>query len=124
MLVLMPVLGDILGVGGCELVLIFAVVLILYGDKHLLGIARGLGKGFFQFRKNFDEVSHDAGESLGGIYGKPAAEALTPDNQTGEFYDPAVFHREERPNRMRVRRWLRWWRSIWHSVLKRRRASQ
>jgi hypothetical protein len=45
-------------------------------------------------QSNRESASFDAGESLGGIFGKPAAEALTPDNQTAELYDPAAFHDE------------------------------
>ena len=111
---------------GWEVVLMLAVVLVLLGARHLPWIARGLGEGLFQFRKRFDQEARDAGKSLGGIYGKPAAEALTPDNQTAELYDPAAFHREKRSGsatkRMRFRRWLRLWRVIWHSVFKRLHA--
>ena len=118
MLLSMPILADILG--GWEVVLILAVALILFATKHLPKFSRGLREGLSEFRKQSDQAAHDAGESLGGIYGKPAAEALTPDNQTAELYDPAVFHREERTNhstkRIRVRRWLRFWRLIWRSV--------
>jgi len=120
MIVVMPVLGAILE--GWEVVLILAVVLILGGAKHLPKIGRGLGEGFFHFRKGCDQEARNAGESLGGIYGKPAAEALAPDNQTAELYDPAVFHREQRTNRatkrMRLRRWRRLWRLIWNFILK------
>jgi sec-independent protein translocase protein TatA len=112
--------------GGWEVVLILAVVLILFGAKRLPELARGLGEGFSRFRKEFDQEAHDAGESLGGIYGKPAAQALTPDNQTAELYDPAVLHNEERtgrtPKGVRFRGWRRLWRLIWHSVLKRLKA--
>ena len=121
MLVLMPMLAEFLG--GWEVVLILAVVLILVGAKHLPKIGRGLGEGFFHFRKACDQEARDAGKSLGGIYGKPAAEALTPDNQTAELYDPAVFHRQDwtgrATKRVRFRHWLRLWQLIWHSVLKR-----
>src|SRR5437667_9828489 len=107
MLMLMPMLADFLG--GWEVVLMLAVVVILFGAKHLPKIARGLGEGLMQFRKGIDQEAHDAGESLGEIYGKPAAEALTHDNQTAELYDPAAFDREERAGRatkwMRLRRW-------------------
>ena len=124
MLVLMPMLADILG--GWEVPLILVVVLILFGAKHLPRIGRALAEGLMQFRKGIDQETHDAGEGLGGIYGKPAAEALTHDNQTAEFYDPAVFDREGRASRatrwMRLRRWQRWWRLVWHSVLKRLKA--
>jgi len=84
---------------GWEIILILAVVLILSGAKKFPDIARGLGEGFSQFLKDvgdlpndLDQEAHDAGESLGGISGKPAFQTLTPDNQTAELYDPAVFH--------------------------------
>ena len=117
MLIPMPMLAAILD--GWELVLVLSVVLILFGAKHLPGLACGLR----QFRKASDDIAHEAGDSLGGIYGKPAAEALIPENQTAELYDPAVFRREMRKDRVtkrvRFRRWLRSLRLIWHSILKR-----
>ena len=120
MLILMPILADILG--GWEILLILSLILILFGARHLPGMARGFGDGIFRFRKAFDQEANEAGESLGGIYGKPAVEALTPDNRTNELYDPAVFYRDKRnrraTKRMRFRRWLRFWQSIWHAVLK------
>ena len=80
-------LADIMG--GWEIVLILAVSLALSGARKLPEFIRGLGEGFAEFlrcsgfvAKELDHAAHDAGESLGGIYGKPAAEALTPDNQT------------------------------------------
>src|SRR3989442_10879042 len=116
--------------GGGEMVLILAVILILFGAKKLPEITRGLGEGVSQFRKSLGEVSkeldqeaHDVGESLGGIYGRPAAQALTPDNQTAELYDPAVFHNQERTSlerkRMGLRRWSQLWRFIWRCGFKR-----
>jgi len=121
-------LADIMG--GWEIVLIVAVILILFGARKLPELIRGLGKGISEFlrhsgfvAKELDQAAHDAGESLGGIYGKPAAEALTPDNQTAEFYDPAVLHKPDRSSRgakgMRFRGWSRRWRRIWDFVSKR-----
>ncbi len=116
----MPILAE--SFGAWEIILVLALILIYFGAKDL----PKLGEGLMRFRRRTDQEAHDAGESLGGIYGKVAAEALTPDNQTAELYDPAVFHHEEKtgrvPKRMRFRGWLRLWRSIWHSVLKRLRA--
>ena len=76
--------------GGWEIVLILAMVLIIFGAKCLPEIARGL-----------DDEAHDAGRSIGGIHGKPAAEALTPDNQVAEFYDTDALRHENYPH---------WWR--------------
>ncbi len=70
--------------GGWELVLILAVFLILLAAKRLPEIMRGLGHGMSEFGRELDRQAHEAGKSAGGISGKPAAEALTPDNQTAE----------------------------------------
>ena len=104
---------------GSELVLVVVGVVTLFVARKLPEIARGIGEGFFQFRKatgdlrkEFDEGASDAGRSLGGIYGKPAVEALTPDNQTAELYDPAVFRNEKGTDastkRGRFRNWRLW----------------
>ena len=113
--------------GGWEIVLILAVILLLFGAKKLPEIARGLGEGFSQFRKHvgelpndLDQRAHDAGESLGGIYGKPAAQALTPDNQTAELYDPAAFRNPRDPKWMWSRGWVLLHRLICRLLSKRR----
>ena len=112
--------------GGGEVILVLALILILLGAKRLPDIARGLGEGFSEFRKHagglpkeLDQEAHGAGESLGGIYGKPAAEALTPDNRTAELYDPAVFHGPRRSKHAVFQRLVRLCRLIWRRVSKR-----
>jgi Sec-independent protein translocase protein TatA len=109
--------------GGWVLVLIPGVILIPLGVKRLPEIMRGVGDGFSQFRKELDGEAQNAGKSLGGIYGKPASEALTPKNQPAELYDPAVFHDAGRAGRGRklswFRKWSRFWRQLWHSTLER-----
>jgi|ERR1051325_1474456 sec-independent protein translocase protein TatA len=109
--------------GGWELVLILAVLLILFGAKKLPDIARGLGEGVSEFRKSsgqvineLDQDAHDAGKGLGGIYGKPAAQALTPDNQTAELYDPAVFHKLEGVRLTTKREGFRTWSLLWRLI--------
>jgi Sec-independent protein translocase protein TatA len=85
-----------------ELVLVMAVLLL--SAKKLPGFFRGMGHGFSRFRQEVAGLAHEAGKSAGGIFGKPAAEALTPDNQTAELYDPAVSRRRgRRPVRQRLR---------------------
>ena len=68
---------------------------------------------------DLDQEAHDAGESLGGIYGKPAAQALTPDNQNAELYDPAAFRNARDPKGMWSRGWVRLRRLIWRLLSKR-----
>jgi Sec-independent protein translocase protein TatA len=72
--------------GGGEIVLILLLLLIMLGAKRLPDLGRWIGEG----QKALDDEAHGAGKSLGGIYGKPAAEALTPDNKVAELYDPAA----------------------------------
>ena len=97
-----PVMLGLLGLGGGEIVLILALVLILFGAKKLPELAKGLGEGISRFRDAFDDTTNDAGRSVGGIYGKRAAQAITPDNNVAELYNPAVFQR--RPKRRRGRK--------------------
>lgn len=99
--------------GGWEVVLILLMVLILLLSKRLPEIMRGMRSGMSEFRKAADREAEDAGRSAGGILGRPAAEALTPDNLTAELYDPAAFHRHGS-------KWsIRWFlSSLWRCILK------
>lgn len=45
--------------GGWEVVLIFAVILILFGAKKLPELARGLGQGIKEFKKATREVTDE-----------------------------------------------------------------
>lgn len=45
--------------GGWEIVLILAVVLILFGAKKLPELAKGLGQGIKEFKKATTEVSNE-----------------------------------------------------------------
>ena len=120
-----PVVASILG--GWEIILILLLVLVLLGAKRLPKIERGLELALREFLKatrasvgDLDDKARDAGKSLGGIYGKPAAEALTPDNQTAELYDPAVLRKNQRPEKSAKnagrRDWSRFVRRIWDFV--------
>jgi sec-independent protein translocase protein TatA len=84
---------------GWEIVLILAMILLLFGSKRLPELLRGLKQGMTEFKKALREIldrpALDAGQSLGGIFSKPAAEALTPANQVAELYKPAVFGEKE-----------------------------
>ena len=93
--------------GGGEVILVLALILILFGAKKLPGLTQGL-----------DRRAQDAGRTLGGIYGRPSAQALTPDNQTAELYDPAVFHRSSRKHGA-LRNLARRCRVVWRRICKR-----
>ncbi len=49
----------ILGMGGGELVLVFAVILILFGAKKIPEFAKGLGQGIREFKKASREVTDE-----------------------------------------------------------------
>ena len=80
--------------GGPEIIGILAVILILYAAGRLPDLLDRLRGSFSESLGAFDEASHDVGKELGGIFGKHASQALTPDNQTAELYDPAALHKE------------------------------
>jgi sec-independent protein translocase protein TatA len=109
--------------GSGELVLILAILVILLGARKLPEVAKALGEGFSHFRDEMDSLAHDAGRSLGGIYGKPAAEALTPENQTAELYNPAALQEPNETGHGRMNGWIgrciAFWRTVWRTVFKR-----
>src|SRR4051812_3834408 len=94
----------LLNLGGGEIILILALILILVGGGKLPETIK-------RVRDELDEEASAAGRSVGGIYGKPAAQALTLDNHVAELYDPAVFQNQT-PWRRRAIEVLRksWWR--------------
>lgn len=49
----------VLGLGGGELLLIFAVILILFGAKKIPEFAKGIGQGMKEFKKASREVSEE-----------------------------------------------------------------
>lgn len=46
-------------IGGPELILIFIVVLLLFGAKKLPELARGMGRSLGEFKKAKDEFEHE-----------------------------------------------------------------
>ena len=60
----------VLGMGGGEMVLVFAAILVLFGAKKIPEFAKGLGQGIKEFKKasrevtdEFNNVSNDAASS-------------------------------------------------------------
>ena len=107
------------GLGGWEIVLILAVVLILWGARKLPGPGRGISEFCDASKRVIDEIDQgaiDAGRSVGGIHGKAAAQALTHDNHVAELYDPTVFQETPRHKRRerRITSFMRLWRWLLH----------
>jgi sec-independent protein translocase protein TatA len=59
-----PFFSLIAGLGGGELLLIFFVMLMLFGSERLPGIARGLGKAIRDFRKATSSVEEQIRRAL------------------------------------------------------------
>ncbi|MDP7558709.1 MAG: twin-arginine translocase TatA/TatE family subunit [Candidatus Marinimicrobia bacterium] len=58
----------LIGIGWQEIVLIFLVLLLLFGAKRLPELARGLGKGIREFKgavKDVEDELDDAAKSVG-----------------------------------------------------------
>lgn len=52
-------LAAIMGLGGGELLLIFAILLLLFGGSKLPGLAKGLGQSVREFKKAAKEGEDD-----------------------------------------------------------------
>ena len=62
----------LVSIGGWEVLLIFLVVLLLFGAKRLPELAKGLGKGIREFKgavECFEKELDDAADSVGKSQG-------------------------------------------------------
>ena len=87
--------------GGGEIILVLALVGVMFSANQLPDFFEGFWRGWTEFRRaitklagRVDDDASEAGRSLGGIYGKPASQALTPENEVAELYKPAVLDRD------------------------------
>jgi len=60
----MNVMLGLFNLGGMEVVLIFAVILLLFGAKKLPELARGLGQGIKEFKKATTDVSQEFNRAM------------------------------------------------------------
>ena len=73
--------------GGWEIVLILAVVLILFGAKKLPELAKGLGTGIKEFKKATREVTDEI-QNAGSDTSPPPAPKAPPANTTAQSQLP------------------------------------
>ena len=78
----MNVMLAVFGIGGWEVVLILAVVLILFGAKKLPDLAKGLGSGIKEFKKATREVTDEIQNAGNDTTPAPAPKA--PANTTAQ----------------------------------------
>jgi sec-independent protein translocase protein TatA len=79
----MAALAFLDSIGGPELMLVFAVILIFFGGEKLPELARGMGKAIREFKKAASDVEHEfkramdeAPEKPGQPFIKPAPSAV------------------------------------------------
>lgn len=82
-------LGFIQGIGTPELLIIFFVVLLLFGAKKLPELARGMGKSIKEFKKATSEIEEDIRTAIDSEPEKPkkpehASPNVTPQAETQE----------------------------------------
>ena len=64
--------------GGTELILILAVILIFFGGEKMPELARGLGKALREFKKATSEVEQEFKRAMDEAPPKPAQPLLKP----------------------------------------------
>jgi sec-independent protein translocase protein TatA len=82
--------------GGWEIVLILAVVLILFGAKKLPELAKGLGTGIKEFKKATREVTDEISTAMDDNP-PPPAHRLPPNNPPAETPQQTVSQSSESP---------------------------
>lgn len=60
----MNVMFGLFNLGGGEIILILALILILFGAKKLPELAKGLGQGIKEFKKATREVTEEVSHSM------------------------------------------------------------
>ena len=66
------------GIGGPELLLVLAVVLIFFGGEKLPELARGMGKAIREFKKAAGDVEQEFKRAMDEAPAKPAQPLLKP----------------------------------------------
>src|SRR6267378_3724609 len=60
----MNIMFGLFNLGGGEIILILALILILFGAKKLPDLAKGLGQGIKEFKKATREVTDEVSNSM------------------------------------------------------------
>jgi sec-independent protein translocase protein TatA len=70
------------GLGSTELIVIFLVILLLFGGAKLPSLARGLGQSIKEFKKASNEANQDEEtKEKSGVKKEPAAAANADENK-------------------------------------------
>jgi len=87
----------VFGIGGWEVILILAVVLILFGAKKLPDLAKGLGTGIKEFKKATREVTDELQNASTDTH-PPIAPKSIPANTTAQTAQTAQPQSQPQPN--------------------------
>jgi len=87
--------------GGWEIILILAVVLILFGAKKLPELAKGLGQGIKEFKKATNEVSSEITNAMDdNRYTAPRERQIEPQAQNKPADSPQPHSPGETANKV------------------------
>lgn len=78
----MNTMFGLFNLGGSEIILILALVLILFGAKKLPELAKGLGQGIKEFKKATRDVTDEVHNAMEET--PPPAKPLPPSNPQAE----------------------------------------
>ncbi|MGY4385236.1 sec-independent protein translocase protein TatA [Pedobacter sp. UYP24] len=81
-------LVEFLNMGGGEIMLILAVVLLLFGGKKLPELARGLGKGIRDFKDASEGVKREIHRNINSVGIADEIDSVNNENHTGSRYHP------------------------------------
>src|SRR5207249_1925208 len=79
----MNIMFGLFNLGGGEIILILALILILFGAKKLPELAKGLGQGIKEFKKATKEVTEEVSHAMDETPPPPPPQKRLPSN-TGQ----------------------------------------
>src|SRR3989442_7572801 len=84
------IMFGLFNLGGGEIILILALILILFGAKKLPELAKGLGQGIKEFKKATKEVTDEVSQAMDETPPPPPPQKRLPDNtvQSAEAEQP------------------------------------
>ena len=85
----MNTMFGLFNLGGGEIILILALILILFGARKLPELAKGLGQGIKEFKKATKEVTDEVQSAMDEHPSPPPQKRLTPSTPQPVQHEPA-----------------------------------
>jgi sec-independent protein translocase protein TatA len=76
-----------MNIGGPEMILIFVVILLLFGGKKLPELARGLGKGLREFKDASDGIKREIHNNINTVTEAADLEKAAASNPVNNYQD-------------------------------------